>query len=199
MDAVFATAVREHGPDYLDAERQLLDGGPAAQAVLRGYLDHSDPIGRMIARQLLDRMEGRAPDVAPALAYLDGLPARIERTPLPAPPPSGVAIYLSEHFQARVADFLALRLVKETQAPHWRVLGILLYLRQQALPSTSTALVRFAADTRDETRREAAVAAIQAIDDPALQAKLLAERERAQQRGDELPHALSSLIRHEDR
>lgn len=194
MDAVFAAAVRDSGSDYLDAERQLLDGGPAALAVLRGHLDHSDPIGRMITRQLLDRMEGRASDIEPALAYLDGLPARIERTPLPAPPPSGVATYLGEHFQARVADFLALRLVKETQAPHWRVMAVLLYLRQQALPSTTTALVRFAADTRNEEWRETAVSAIRAIGDPALQPKLLAEGERLQRRGRELPHALSGLI-----
>lgn len=194
MNAAFDKAVVSHGQDYFEVERLLLAGGATAQAALRDNLDHADPIGQLIAGQLLARMEGCAPDVEPALAYLDGLPNRLARTPIPSPSPLGVAAYLGQHFRGRVADYLALRLVKATEDPHWRVMGVLFYVEQQALPSTTSALLRFAARTGNKEWQQQAIAAIQAIDDPGLQAKLSTERHMAELQNRDFPEPLSMLI-----
>ena len=195
MDAVFLKALASQNQDYLDAEQQLLHGGQEAMTTLRANLACPDLVGQLIARQLLARMEGKAPDVQPALAYLDDLPQSLARTPISAPSPMGVAAYLGMHFDARVADFMAVRLVKITQDPRWRVSGMLLYLKQEAQPSTTAALIRFAAETPNDEWRKVAVEAIEDIDDPALQTKLQFERQRMMLLRREFPNALTQMLK----
>jgi hypothetical protein len=100
---------------------------------------------------------------------------------------------LNERFGSRVADFLALRLVKEPNWPRWRVTGILLYLKEQKLPSTVSALLRYITETESDESRVYALETVQAIADPQLQSKLLMERERLNTKYKDLDKVLQSL------
>jgi hypothetical protein len=193
MDALFDKAVRNSGQAYLDADRALRDAGPSAAPTLRQNLNNPDAIARMVARTTLDWFEGSAADYQAVLDYLDSLPARLARTPIPSPSPLGVASYLSLHFGARAVDFLAVRLVKGTDWPHWRVIGVIFYLKEQAHPSATAALLRFAAETMEEELRGYAVEAIVAAHDADLKAKVAAERKYQAALGKQLPAAIDAL------
>jgi hypothetical protein len=195
MDAIFSRAVDGYTQDFLDAERQLLSAGAAAVPTLRANLNHADPVAQMIARYLIEWIEGRAPEYQEALDYLDYLPDRLARTPITSPPPLGVAAYLKQHFGPRVAEFLAVRLVKIPRAPHWRMMGVLFYLKEQAVAPAVPALIRFAVETQNDEWRAAAVAAIQAANDPQLQARLQAEQQRAAARQLAFPPPLAALLK----
>jgi hypothetical protein len=142
---------------------------------------------------LMSWISNKAPEYQPALDYLDEAPKRAARTPAMEPSPRGVANVLNERFGSRVADFLALRLVKETNWPRWRVLGILLYLKEQRLPSTTSALLRFSMETDSEEARGYAIEAIQAIADPELEAKVQIERQRVEEKHQALVTVLENL------
>ncbi len=176
MDPVFEEAVNSSGPGYEEAERKLRDARAGALPTLRRNLHHSDPVARLIARVILDWFEGSAQDYQAALDYLDYVPRRLARTPIGNPSPLGVAAYLTQHFGARVVDLLAVRLVKGTDWPHWRVMAVLFYLRDHARPSITEVLLRFAAGTQNDEWRGAAIDAIRAAQDPDLRAKIEAER-----------------------
>lgn len=193
MQAIFDAAVQSHGQAYLDADRKLRAGGIPAEMVLRNNLHHADPVARMLARTTLDWVEGSAKDYQDTLDYLDYLPNRLARTPITVPPPSGVAAYLTLHFEGRVADFLSVRLVKGTDWEYWRVAGVLFYLKEQARPSTTEPLLRFAVETKDDELRGWAIEAITASNDPDLKAKLDVERRRTQALAIPFPAALAAL------
>jgi hypothetical protein len=193
MDALFEKAVVSYGKDYLEAELALRNGGSAATLFLQKNLTHPDPVARLMARCLLDWMEGNRPEYIAALNYLDTLPKILARTPITSPDPTASARYLTKHYGDRVADVLALRLVKETDWPHWRVMAVLFYLQEHHLPSTTAALIRFAAQTGNERWRDTAVQAIKAIEDPDLPAKITAERQRLEKLQRVLPPPLAAL------
>ena len=193
MDTLFEKAVASYGQDYVQVEKTLLRGGESTAATLRRNLDNTDPVARIMAQCLLDRVEGRAPDYQAALDYLDYIPKRLARTPVGLPPPRGVAAELADRFDGRVADFLALRLVKGTDWPDWQVMGVLLYLTDQHLISPTAALVRFAAETKNEGWRKAAIEAIRAARDRDLAAKIAFERGRFKAQQKMLPKALEEM------
>jgi len=193
--AKFDEALASTGQAYLDAERRLRDDGAAAEPVLRRNLTHPDPIGRLLARTLLAWLGASGAEYQAALDYLDSLPARIAHTPITTPSPLGAASYLTLHFEGRVADALALRLVKAADWPHWKAMAVLFYLKDHASPALTEPLLRFAADTADERWRAAAIDAARAGRDPALAAKIEAERLRLQAQKRLLPEALAALAR----
>jgi len=94
------------------------------------------------------------------------------------PAPESVAYVLDQRFGSRIADFLALRLVKEPSWPRGRVTGALSYLEQQKLPSTVPALLRFITETENDEARGYVVETIKAIAGPQLRSRVLIERER---------------------
>jgi hypothetical protein len=193
MDEVVTQAAASSGQQYLALEGELRRGGPDAMAALRRWLADPDPVTRLMATVLLAWMEGRAPDCQGALEYLDAIERRLAKTPVGNPPPVGVAAELADRFGPRAAECLALRLVKETDWPHWRVMGVLFYLRDQRVPATTSGLVRFAATTPNEAWQKAAVEAIEAIQDPDLSGKLDLERRRLALTGRNLPDILRAL------
>jgi hypothetical protein len=193
MDALFEKAVASKGQDYLDAEEMLLGGGEPAKATLRRNLNHPDPSVRLMAKVLLEWMEGRTPEYRAVLDYLEGLPIRLAETPRTEPDPSATAAYLTMHFADRVADFLALRLSKATDWPEWKVLAVLFYLSEQAPTSTTAILIRFASETLSPGWREAAIEALKARRDPDLRAKVAAERVRSEKLRKAFPKALADL------
>ena len=194
MDDTFALAVLSHGQDYVRAEKTLRDGGGSAKATLQKNLVNPDPLARLIAQVLLEWMEGTKPEDQKALDYLDGLPKRLASTPLTMPPPDGVAAELKNRFGGRVAEFLAVRLVKGTDWPRWRSLAVILYLQSQYLPSTTAPLIRFASDTKDDSLRNAAVEVIKNAHDPELGAKITAEKLRLAMQDKVLPEGLRAMV-----
>lgn len=193
MDALLQKAIERYGKNYLDAEYQLRQGGSAAINTLQKNRNHPDPIARLMAECLLLWMQGKAPEYQEVLDYLGYIPKELAKTPVGYPPPIGICNDLSERFASRVADFLALRLVKEKDWPRWRVVGVLFYLEKQQLFSTTSALIRFAAETNSKEARGFAIEAIKAIADPDLKAKLGMGRKRLEEMHQKLPKELTNL------
>jgi hypothetical protein len=193
MNIVFEQAVARYGPEYLQAEQTLLRAGSAAAPTLQQNLDHRDPVGRMIARCLLQWIGGKAPEYQAALDYLDQIGKRMARTPAGVPPTAGVAAELSERYGAKVADLLAVHLVKELDWPQWRVGSVLQYIMDHKATSTTSALIRFAAETNNEPWRAAAIETIRSVHDPDLATKMDYERKRYSALERKLPEALNEL------
>lgn len=193
MDALFESAVASFGQTYLDVDRRLRESGVLAEPTLRRNLINPDPMVRLLARTTLDWLEGSAQDYQAVLDYLEDVPKRVARTPAGTPSPLGVASHLSFQYSARAVDFLAARLVKGTDWPHWKVVAVLSYLEEQARPSATEALLRFAADTTDDEWRGFAIEAIEATRDPDIKAKVAFERQAQAARGKQLPPALEAL------
>ena len=111
--------MKSKGEIYLNSEKQLRQGGTSAISVLTQNRNHEDPIAQLIAETLIVWIQGNAPEYQAALDYLDYIPKRVAQTPIRVPRPIGVSNDLNERFGNRVADFLALRLVKEEEWPRW--------------------------------------------------------------------------------
>ncbi|WIG93441.1 hypothetical protein [Myxococcus sp. SDU36] len=184
---LFNEALSTQDDAYLNAEAQLRRRGAAAVAELRRHLADPAPLPRLLARTLIAWVEGKAPDNDKALAYLEALPRQIAKTPVLAPSPSGISSYLGRHFQDRVVEVLALRLVKVPSLPRWYALGVIFYLGQQRKASVTEALLRFAIETRIPESRRHAADALRAIGDPELPRKLAAERARIAAHAEPLP------------
>jgi hypothetical protein len=116
------------------------------------------------------------------------------RTPIPLPSPTVAAAYLTSHFGTRVADILSLHLAKSAAWPHWRVMAVLFYLRDQPVASASLGLVRFAAETGNQEHMNRALDAIRASRHPGLAREIASERERARELNRVFPPALASCI-----
>ena len=193
MDWRFRNAIESRRDAYLDAEYQIRRRGMDAMNALSQHTKDPDPIAALTAGVLLGWIQGEAPRFQAALDYLEYIPRRFAATPVGFPPPIGVANALKQRFGNGVADFLALRLVKENDWPRWRVVGILFYLKEQKLASTTSALLRFSMETDSEEARGYAIEAIQAIADPELAAKIQLERQRLESRHQTLVTVLESL------
>jgi hypothetical protein len=193
MEEAFQKAVRETGPAYVEAEQELSRGGATAAVTLRAHLGDPDPLARQIAEVLLERIEGRKPEYTEAMDYIDGLPVKLSLTPVPTPSPTGIAAYLKKHYAERVAPYLALRLVKGTDWPRWKVNGVLFYLRDQRAPATSFPLLRFAVETGNDEWRGTAVEALRDIEDREMRGRIGAERTRLRGQGRALPDAITEM------
>jgi hypothetical protein len=195
MEALFNKAVISSGSNFVECERQLLAADDSVLATMQTNLRNSDPIARLLAQVLLDGKKGRTNDYNKAAEYLEWLMKRAPVSEGGPPSPPMLAHSLAKAFDGRVADFLALRLVKEEKEnlPGWLRTGTLLYLQQQKSPATTAALLRFALETDDEHLRDSAIEAIKGIRDPELPKKLEAEREYAKKQHLQLPSVLETL------
>jgi hypothetical protein len=197
MNQDFDLAVESSGQPYLslelDLRRDAQVDSSQAERLRRLAASHADRVARLLAQVVLDWASPKGMDFKAALDYLDYIPNRFKRTVIGYPPPSGVEAYLTEHFGDRVAEFLALRLVKETGWPHWKIAAITLYLKAHRLFTTTSALLRFALETDETHWRELALEAIREIHDPDLTAKLTFEIARARKLGGAVPADVRSL------
>jgi hypothetical protein len=193
MDDVIVKAGASSGQEYLALEERIRAGGQESLVALRRHLADPDPVNQLMASSLLAWMEGRAPECQASLEFLDAFARKLAKTPVGNPPPVAVAAELADRFGPRAAECLAVRLVKETDWPQWRVMGIIFYLRDQRVPATTSALIRFAATTTNPTWQKAAVEAIEEIRDPELSRKLELERQRLALARKDLPEALGRL------
>lgn len=166
---------------------------PESAPVMRENLDHPDPIGRLLAGVMLDWTESEDHDFDVALRRLDQLERRFASTVAGAPSPVATADNLTARFGGRLAELLALRLVKEPRQEQWRALTALAYLDRHRTPAVSDALIRFAAITPDPHTQQLAARVLGGIGDPALARKIAAERERLAAQGRSMPPAIAAL------
>jgi len=186
------------GPRYLELElraRQQAASDPIELAALREHLADDDPVVALMAHVVLDWLGDRRGDYEAALVHLKRAPERAAQTPKGTPSPLGVASYLTLHFSNRLTKLLALRLLKETDWDRWKVVAILLYLKEHKDPATTGALLRFAIETNEDTWRGFALEAVQAIADPRLTNKLAFEEARAKKLGRPVPATVQNISR----
>ena len=193
MEEVFRTAITSVGEDYLEAEQALRAGGADALMAMQQGLGDGDPIAPLLVQVLTRWIEQNPPEYQAALDYLDFLPQKLARTPIPKPSPSGVAAYLTKHFAGNVTDVLALRLIKAIEWPHWRVAGVLLYFQEHKDPQITAALIRFAGQASDRDWRNLAIETIRATSDPNIGDKLASERQFYHARHEAYPAHLGVL------
>lgn len=194
LETIFEEGVHAKGDMYLEKEQRLYENADKSRAILHQKTAHPDPIARLLASVLLSWFDDRQQEYLQALSYLsDYAPSYFAKTPVGSPPPEGVASFLAQHYQNRVARLLTLRLVKSENWPNWQATGVLLYLRQQKSPATTEGLLRFAVETPNEAWRKLALEAVQAISDPALAIKVQAERKRCEQLDLEMPSEVDQL------
>jgi hypothetical protein len=170
------------GAEYLQVEqdaRQRAAGNDVQKAALRRATADTDPVKALMAHVVLAWVSGSEPDYGGALEYLVGIPRRMARTPAGVPDGLGVESYLTLHYVGRVAPLLALRLVKESDWPHWQVTGVLFYLEAHPDPTTTGAVIRFAIETTDPEWRGYAIETLQKYTDPDFGKKLKYEIARA--------------------
>jgi len=193
MDKLVDIALYKTGREYFDAERAVRLASPSL--LISDSSRNTDPLSALVLDVLRQWRQSEAEEFDRALEYLDTLPAQIAKTPIVTPSPSGIAGYLSLHYRWRVADLLAVHLIKQTDWPQWRVSGVLLYLREQARPSTTAALIRFTCENHDEKWTAVAIEAIRASQDPDLSAKLYSEQHRAKSEKIPFPETLKVLMK----
>jgi hypothetical protein len=70
----------------------------------------------------------------------------------------------------------------------------LLYLEEQKLPFTTSAVIRFAAETENQEMKKRATETINAIGDPELKQKLEIERKRLEELDKKLPKDLANML-----
>lgn len=188
-DRLFKRAVISENEAYLLAEQRLRQ----SPDVLAGALQDPDPVGRLLAGVALEWGETEGHDFEAALRYLDGLERHFAGTVAGSPPVQVVVDTLSTRFGGQLAELLALRLVKETRQPSWRVLVTLAYLDRHRTPAVTDALIRYAAATQAPTLQNVSVRVLANLGDAALASKIRAERERLAARGGALPAPVAAL------
>lgn len=184
------------GDVFLEKEKAFMGDKNDAIAVLsqkQGVSD-ADAFVAIYKRMLLNWMQGRSPNNDLVLKYLDGLPGRFLRTPLPSPSPQPAAAYISHHYQDSVVDLLAVRLLKQPEMEDWRVSATLIYFEEQKAVAITDLLLRFISQTEHAQRLEFALETLDAINDPRLDEKILNEKHRLHALGQDLPYALRSRI-----
>lgn len=192
---VFHEALSATGPAYLAAEQELRAMGPALSPVLAAQRTHADPMARLLAEVLQQAAAGSAAKQSKAITFIHEFGDGMEGMVIDTPPPSGLDRSLESDFAAGVVELLALRLIKETGWPDWRVSGVLLYLvrHTNGHPLITVPLIRFAVSTSDEELRTWAVEGLSKQPDEMLLVPLKQERARAEAANYPWPPALLSL------
>ena len=178
---LFEAAIAAHAQDYRALEYELRRH-PDTAAWLAAVPPWIDPLEALLARVIHAWIHDPG-DQQAALAHLDAEPGRFEGTPMRSPIPLGTADDLFTAFGARLVPLLAVRLVKDTDDPPWRVFTKIFYLGQARDPRATVPLVRFVATTPVERHRHYGAQALRDIGDPDLVAKLEAEEREATRRG----------------
>lgn len=154
-------AVVAKGEDYLKAETGLLDGGEDVATLLRQNVSDTNIVVRSIARNILGMKCGIMPENQNALKILENTSRHFKPTVTGYPPPSITSGNLRVSIGPRVAEFLALRLLKETVSDRRQALGIIQYLVDVKDPVAFDLLARFSQETKDEILKKQAIEVLQ--------------------------------------
>lgn len=144
----FQRALSAYGQDYLAAEKALRGGGDAALTVLNQVAADTTqtPLARFIATTLANVSGDRGAACDSALSALNGLEVHAGKTPRSVPDVEIAAGRLSRF--GDITDFIALRMLKETEWPEWKVMAAIVYLGYWAGASVLPALDQFQADLK---------------------------------------------------
>jgi len=189
----FAAAIVAQAEDYRALEDELRRH-PDTAAWLAAAPPWTDPLEALLARVIHAWIHDPS-DQRAALAYLDAEPGRFEGAPMRGPIPLGTADDLLSVFGDRIVPLIALRLLKDTDDPPWRVLAEIFYLGVAQDPQATVPLIRFVVTTPSERQRHYGARALRDIRDPDLVAKLRAEQRAAMARGSAWPAELEALLR----
>jgi hypothetical protein len=191
-DPLFRRALVTEDDAYLMAERALLEA-PEPVDALTEPLEYPDPLARLIADVVYEWRETEDHPFSGALRDLDDAERRFASTVAGAPPVRAVIEQLSARYGGRLAELLALRLVKQPEQASWRVLTTLGYLDRHKSPATTEALIRFATRSPHPKFQQMTAQVIAGLGDSELPRKLAAERERLAAQGATLPPVLAAL------
>lgn len=188
-----ARALVSEDDAYLSAERELLEQASPADVESAVAGGDDEVVAPLLARVAAEWGETRRRGLEELDLYLDQLERGFRGKVTSSPPVHAVVDNLTTRFGARVADALALRLVKLPTAPAWRVRTALAYLERHPTPAATAALIRFAAASEVPEDQAFAARVLRATRDPALGEKLARERSRLAAAGRALPPALAAL------
>ncbi|MCR4376467.1 MAG: hypothetical protein NUV50_00020 [Rhodospirillales bacterium] len=148
----FQKALTAYGQNYLDAEQALRSGGEATATVLKQIVmdPKQAPLAQFIAATITAWIEGKGDNYQIAINGLSGLQVRAEQTILSAPSADVAAGRLARFDD--ISDFIALRMLKETDWPEWKVLAAIVYLGYWGTGSVLPAIDQFRADLKNGTR-----------------------------------------------
>lgn len=155
---------------YLTAEHTLRQAPDAIES-LPADVVASDPLGPLLAAVVHESATG--PDFDQVTRFLDDKARRAARTAARVPKVMATVNQLSHMYGGRLAEFLAMRLARETM-PRWRAMTALAYLDQHKTPKATDAIIQFAARTQARPLQEAAAVVLSRGGDPDLRRKLAA-------------------------
>jgi len=144
---LFEECIRQHDMAYLQAEERLVAQGNDALPLLQAQQNsNSDPFVKLLATVLIRWIQGDGSMFQEALEYIDAHELTNERTQLVSPRSDSIAEGLLNRYGKKVAAFLAVRLAKEPEWPHWKVAAVMLYLSYAKEPEVEPAIARFEAE-----------------------------------------------------
>ena len=188
-----ARALFSEDEAYLSAERALFEQASPddVESAVAGVDD--EVVAPLLAQVAAEWGETRGGGLEELDRYLDQIEHGFRGKVTSSPPVHAVVDNLTIRFGPRVADALALRLVKLPRAPAWRVRTALAYLERHPTPAATAALIRFAAASQTPEDQAFAARVLGASRDPELREKLARERSRLAAAGRALPPALAAL------
>lgn len=189
----FSELLEATGKDFTASETSFLAYGNIAEKFLANVPDQNDPLFNLIRQGYLAWLTTSKQDIDGALAYVETLPKRLERTPVTQPPPTGVAAQLEKDYGVSPAYVFAIRLAKGAPMENWLVWASLFYINNVKLAELNPALIRFIGTTENDDWRAEALNAIKNSQDPDLKQKILAEEAWLKAQNKTLVHELGSL------
>jgi hypothetical protein len=166
------------GEAFLQAERELLAQGQAALPALEAELEADDPVRRLTARAMLDRLQSAA-SAEDVEAFFRSAEQAASESIVLRPPATATARGLERRFGEAAAPLVATHLVKlGEQWPAWRARAAAIYAAKSATPETNEAVARFASVVSDDQLRADVLDALVAYGGPAVASALRAELDR---------------------
>ena len=168
----YQVAIASTGSLYLEAEQQLIDQGEAAVVFLQEQQKNAAPIAQLIIEVILQKIAGNEVFQA-CLEYFDQVEEQTLPTAKGIPSVEGVANYLIQTFNDRVATLLSVYLIKlNEQWANWRILSIMLYLSRLNSNLAADPLIHFIRTTANPQQNQFAVKALVAVGNATVLSKL---------------------------
>jgi len=131
------------GPDYLEAEKEIVAAGAQLHPTIRAEAARRGPLDLAIAEMLLG-WETEGAKWRACLERLDALGKKYAKSVIGHPIPEHVAEVLTGEFASSCVPLLSVRLLKEgANWPFWKAAGVLLHLRDVRDPRSTEPLLRF--------------------------------------------------------
>ena len=145
---LFNQALTTYRQDSLNAEKALRAGGAQTASDLKNIAadQKQTPLARFIATTIAAWIDDGGALFEAAMDALNTAAQRAAKTPVGVPEPDLAASEL-ELFD-NIYNFVALRLLKETDWPQWKMLTAIIHMGHWAMASVLPALDQFSADLK---------------------------------------------------